>query len=90
MTRTHSILNDEKAPWRDRLDFIMETMREMSLQTDPQAMVKAYVAKMEKLLPADKRISLSRRGLQAPQVKITRYSEWQEDVNPWKHPDRVR
>ncbi len=28
--------------WQHRLDVIVETMREMSLQTDPQAMVRAY------------------------------------------------
>ncbi|RPI89194.1 MAG: stage II sporulation protein E, partial [Planctomycetaceae bacterium] len=28
--------------WQERLAMIVETMREMSLQTDPQEMVRAY------------------------------------------------
>ena len=72
------------APWQEKLAFIVETMREMSLQTEPQAMVNAYAAKMEKLYPAEKRISLSRRDLSSPYVRITRYSGWQKQLNPWK------
>lgn len=82
-------LETELAPWQEKLAFIVETMREMSLQTEPQAMVKAYAAKMGKLYPAEKRISLSRRNLKSPYVRITRYSEWEEDLNPWKQNDRL-
>ena len=34
----------------EKLDLIVETMREMSTHTDPQQMVAAYVARMRKLL----------------------------------------
>jgi sigma-B regulation protein RsbU (phosphoserine phosphatase) len=75
--------------WRRRLALIVETMREMSRQTDPQAMVRAYAEKARLLTPADRRLGLSRRGLQAPHYRITRDSRWQEPVNPWKEPDRL-
>ncbi len=73
--------------WKSRLATIVDTMREMSLQTDPQAMVRAYGQRMQELLPAARRISLSRRGLESPKFRITRYSGWTEDVNPWKQPE---
>ena len=68
-------------------DFIVETMREMSLQADPQAMVRAYGARMRQIMPADRWISLSRRDLESPQYRITRSSTWTEEVNPWKEKD---
>jgi sigma-B regulation protein RsbU (phosphoserine phosphatase) len=75
--------------WRERLALIVDTMREMSRQTDPQAMVRAYGARVRRLLPTDRRISLSRRDLPAPKYRITRSSTWTEEVNPWKEKDRL-
>src|SRR4051812_24624957 len=72
-----------------RLALIVETMRELSRQTDPQAMVRAYSARMRRLLPSDRRISLSRRDLPAPRYRVTRYSLWEGDINPWKERDRL-
>jgi len=39
--------------WRRTLDQIVETMREMSLQDDPQAMVRSYGARMRRFQPTD-------------------------------------
>ena len=43
--------------WRQRLALIVETMREMSRQTDPQAMVRAYGERIRELRPVDRRLS---------------------------------
>src|SRR5262249_648638 len=75
--------------WRERLATIVETMREMSRQTDPQAMVRTYGARIRKLLPADGSVSLSRRDLSAPQFRVTRFSGWTEVVNPWQERDEL-
>jgi sigma-B regulation protein RsbU (phosphoserine phosphatase) len=64
-------------------------MREMSLQTDPQEMVRLYAQRMRSLLAVDRSISISRRGLEAPHVLITRNSQWKEVVNPWKQRDKL-
>ena len=37
--------------WQKRLDYVVETMREMSTQTDPQTMVQAYGKRIRKILP---------------------------------------
>jgi sigma-B regulation protein RsbU (phosphoserine phosphatase) len=76
--------------WQQRLSQIMETMRELSTQTDPQAMVREYYERMRHVNPhIDRRLAMSRRGLSYPNFRITRYSEWDEDINPWKEPDRL-
>lgn len=75
--------------WQVRLDDIYELMSEMSRQTDPQAMVRAYAKRLRKIMPIARRISLSRRGLQFPQFRVTRYSEWSKEINPWTQRDQL-
>ncbi len=78
-----------KPEWQQRLAQVVQTMREMSLHTDPQAMVEAYRKRVADLLHFDHNISLSRRDLHAPQFRITRSTTWSHDVNPWKEKDRL-
>ncbi len=75
--------------WQHRLSLVVQTMREMSLQTDPQAMVRSYIKRMSSLLPSDRMIAVSRRDLEPPRYRITRSSEWKEEINPWKERDRL-
>ncbi len=72
-----------------RLDEVYELMREVSLQTEPQEMVRAYARRMDKLFPVDRRISISRRGLSEPTYRVTRNSQWKEEINPWKQRDEL-
>lgn len=75
--------------WERRLADVLETMREMSLQTDPQAMVAAYAARMRTQIRTDRTLAISRRGLERPQYRITRDSTWKEMINPWKETHRL-
>ncbi|MFI5461502.1 MAG: PP2C family protein-serine/threonine phosphatase [Isosphaerales bacterium] len=75
--------------WRSRLASIVDAMREMSLQTEPAEMVRAYGARVRELMPAARWISLSRRGLVSPRYRITRSSTWTETIDPWKQRDRL-
>lgn len=75
--------------WQKRLALIVEMVRDMSRQTDPQEMVRSYGARVRLLLPSDGRVSLSRRGLAAPKYRITRSTTWQADINPWKEKARL-
>jgi sigma-B regulation protein RsbU (phosphoserine phosphatase) len=68
---------------------IVETMREMSRQTDPQEMVRAYRKRIRQVMPVDRSLSLSRRDLPSPRYRITRSSTWDEEINPWKEPERL-
>lgn len=85
-----NLVTDIPQTWQQRLAQIMETMRELSTQTDPQAMVREYYERMRQVNPQiDRRLAISRRGLTYPEFRITRYSEWEDDINPWKEPDRL-
>jgi sigma-B regulation protein RsbU (phosphoserine phosphatase) len=76
-------------PWERRLEFVVETMREISRQTDPQSMVQAYGRRMRQVMPSDRSLSLSRRDLQPPDYRITRSSLWETSLNPWRQRDRL-
>ncbi len=70
-----------------RLAFFVEMVRELSSQTDPQEMVRAYGRRMEQVARRDRYISLSRRDLPAPTYRITRTNLWDEadrTINPWR------
>ncbi|MGQ0636359.1 MAG: PP2C family protein-serine/threonine phosphatase [Planctomycetaceae bacterium] len=82
-------LSPDLADWRERLDVIVETMREMSRHTDPQEMVRAYARRMQHLVPRHRRLSLSRRDLLQPEYRITRSTTWTEEINPWKEKHRL-
>jgi sigma-B regulation protein RsbU (phosphoserine phosphatase) len=82
-------MSDPKAPdtnthWRLDLNEVIELMREMSVQTDPQEMVKRYGARIRTIFPSDGFVSLSRRGLSFPQYRITRSTKFKEEIDPWR------
>jgi phosphoserine phosphatase RsbU/P len=85
-----TLLGNFKGTTREQLALVVETMREMSLQTDPQTMVKQYAARARKLMATERLVSLSRRNLQRPQVMITRNSRNPEEINPWLQKDRLQ
>ena len=77
-------------PWEQRLESIMEMMREMSSSRDPQEMVRQYAVRISELYPeVDRRLSLSRRGLEWPWFRVTRFSEWDAEINPWAQPNKL-
>jgi sigma-B regulation protein RsbU (phosphoserine phosphatase) len=78
-----------RGDWRERLEFIVEAMRDMSMQTEPQEMVRSYGSRVRQLVPAAGWMSLSRRGLESPQYRITRSSTWTEVVDPWKDKEKL-
>jgi sigma-B regulation protein RsbU (phosphoserine phosphatase) len=79
----------ESLGWNDRLHLIEDTMRSISQETDPQSLVHRYGERIQQLTPIDRRLSLSRRHLEAPQVRITRSTSWDEEINPWLQKDRL-
>lgn len=87
--RVGSILGPQNGPWQQRLAEVVAMMREMSEQTDPQAMVRAYTDRVRRLLPTERTLSISRRDLERPDFRITRFSGWTESINPWAERDRL-
>src|SRR5262249_38047925 len=75
--------------WQERLAFVDQMMREMTLEDDPQTMVRSYGIRVRKLMPAGRWLSLSRRGGGPPWDRITRSSTWTEEIDPWKQKSRL-
>ena len=74
---------DRKTDWQQRLASVLEMARSISAQTDPQKMVQDYGRRVREMYQTDGWVSLSRRNLSPPEVRITRASIWGYDVNPW-------
>jgi phosphoserine phosphatase RsbU/P len=72
-----------------RLSLTIDVMKELSRAGDPQAMYRVYSRRMADIFPTARQISLSRRDLPAPQVRVTRFSRWTHEVNPWADVDRL-
>ncbi|MCC6675935.1 MAG: PP2C family protein-serine/threonine phosphatase [Phycisphaerales bacterium] len=75
--------------WRERLDQVVEVMRELSRQTDANQMVTIYGRRMRSLVRLDATHSLSRRGLEYPHFRITRSTSWKEALDPWRDRERL-
>lgn len=78
-----------KVSWQDKLRIVNDLMKEVSRQTDAQELVRIYSRGVRQMMPVDGMVSMSRRGLEAPRYKITRFSGWTEEVNPWEQPERL-
>lgn len=89
MDRLSDISRQNKGTWQTRLAAIVEMVRELSRQTDPQALVRAYSARVRKIVGSDGYVSLSRRDLVFPHYRVTRSSIWSSDRNPWKIFDSI-
>jgi sigma-B regulation protein RsbU (phosphoserine phosphatase) len=75
--------------WEDRLKFIVELMRDLSSEQNPQRVVELYAARMKSIIEYDLSLSLSRRDLLEPYVRVTRNSKWKEAINPWENKARL-
>ncbi len=84
--KTAPIMQWFHKPWAERLDFVTLMMREVSAQTEPESMVQVYGRYMDQIMQSHRFISLSRRDLDSPFVRITRNDlESDQNLNPWKH-----
>jgi sigma-B regulation protein RsbU (phosphoserine phosphatase) len=79
------------SPWQRELALVVDMMREVSRQSDPQAAALMYGKKLRdgKLVPADSWMAVSRRGLEKPAYRITRSWRWKQQVNPWAESDKL-
>jgi len=73
----------------DRLALVVDMVREISLQTDPQAMISVFRKRAYKLHGVDHSVSLSRRDLSPPYYRITRCTRWKDNINPWDEPHKL-
>ncbi|MBY0262547.1 MAG: hypothetical protein K2Q20_09400, partial [Phycisphaerales bacterium] len=75
--------------WPEELEIIDRTMRTISGIGDAEAHVDAYWQGISELIEVREFVSLSRRGIAAPDYLITRSSRFTEDINPWTERHRL-
>ncbi len=75
--------------WRARLTISVDLMRELSRYTNPDEMYHVFARRMGQLYPTARQLSLTRRGLDRPEVRVTRFNLWEEPVNPYKDAERL-
>lgn len=89
MPATSDFFTAETRNWRGRLAVSVEVMRELSRHTDPEAMYRVFSDRMNQLYPTARQINLSRRGLERPKFRVTRFNLWENPVNPHKEAHRL-
>lgn len=73
-----------------RLAGVVDLLKETSGHSDdPQKSVLAYANRIRGWSAADRVISISRRGLEAPLVRVTRSTTWKEHIDPWREVDKL-
>ena len=72
-----------------RLPAVMDMMRDLSRQTEPGDAVKVYGSHVGKILDADSRVSLSRRGMERPKVMVTQSPVFGRAIDPWLERDAL-
>ena len=75
--------------WEERLEHILETMRDISRQTEPEALVAIYSDRLGGVFHDNRVLSLSRRGVEPPAVILTRDSNWEHQPNVWTERDQL-
>jgi hypothetical protein len=73
----------------DALDTVAALLRDISRVEDPQAVIRAYASRAQKLLTIDRTVALSRRGLEPRHYRITRSDLWTDPPDPWREPQRL-
>jgi sigma-B regulation protein RsbU (phosphoserine phosphatase) len=75
--------------WRARLAVSVDLMRELSRYTDPDETYRVFARRMTQLYPTNRQVSLSRRGLDRPWFRVTRFNLWADRINPYTEPHRL-
>jgi sigma-B regulation protein RsbU (phosphoserine phosphatase) len=72
-----------------RIERIDSLVRELSIQDDPDQLIRVFSRQADLVLPRDGVISVSRRDLEPFDYRITRSWRWREEINPWAEPHRL-
>ena len=95
MDTAFDLYNVNDADWRERLAYIVETMKQTSRFTRPQDMVAAYALRMRSAMPSDWFLSVSRRKVEPPKYVIARSQPGDptradpDDADPWTQRHRL-
>jgi sigma-B regulation protein RsbU (phosphoserine phosphatase) len=72
-----------------RLQRLDALVKEMSIQEDPDRLIRAFNRHSDMIVHRDAWVSVSRRDLEAPWYRVTRSWLWKEVINPWTEVHRL-
>lgn len=83
-------INFWNASAQERLGEVVDLLKLTSrVDDDPQRSVLAYASRMRQWSTADRVVSISRRGLVTPRVRVTRSTTWTREIDPWRETDTL-
>jgi len=82
MTSTTDFFDPSSRASRARLAVAVELMRELSRYSDPAELSAVFAKRMNQLYPTARQITLTRRGLEPPKYRITRFNLWPAGHDP--------
>jgi phosphoserine phosphatase RsbU/P len=88
MTIAPDFFDTRTRNWRARLAISSDFMRELSRYSDPLTLYSVFTRRMNQLFPTDKQLTLSRRGVDRPNVRVTRFNGWTDTPNPFTQWDK--
>ncbi len=74
---------------RARQAVAVELMRELSRYKDPDELYKVFSRRMNQLYPTARQVTVSRRGLEGSEFRVTRFNLWKEQTNPWRDAEKL-
>ncbi len=90
MNAPRGLFDEVAHDWQERLALIVETMREMSRQTDPAGNEPGlWQTHAHAAAEPIARCRSAAAICNAPWYRITRCSLWKDIINPWKEKDRL-
>jgi sigma-B regulation protein RsbU (phosphoserine phosphatase) len=72
-----------------RLQRLDALVKELSIQDDPDRLIKVFSRQADLLIQRDGTVSVSRRDLEAPRYRISRSWRWEQYINPWTEAHRL-
>jgi len=75
--------------WRARLTISVDFMRELSRYSDPEELFGVFTRRMSQLYPTSRQVTITRRGLSAPQFRVSRFNLWKDPTNPHSESHRL-
>ena len=84
--RLQSTVLDDRTPLSSRLDRAVAALRELSGHANPAAVMRAFKRDTRGLFPFERAVSLSRRDLDRPRVRVTHSDLRPDDVDVWQRP----
>lgn len=89
MTAMIDFFESTSSNWRARLNIATDLMRELSRYTDPEGLFTVFSRRMAQLYPTTRQLTMNRRGLEYPNVRITRFNLWSNPANPHTETDQL-